>query len=819
MFFFVATPKQINYNYKINSFTRTTMKFKIQFKINVIHFTNADTQFFIAKGKLLPESQDIVARDLKKTETLKKYKLTQFISVKGKHEHISQGLYDHNLVYEATGTFTYDEKYGFNFTADVVNEIIPEDDEKGLIAYLKKNIKRIGETKAKAIVKDYPTGKALIHLFEHEPNKLLNYKIKEAWLNEILTSWKTNRIFFKVRDYLSLINVSRMDEMANKLIRRFKEDEYDQIINTIKTSPYALVVRGFTLAEMDNFYRLSQKNDKTVNTTKEFQSKMMVTRHCAAVFCVLREEMALTGDTIIDKNNLINKVSTKAKVDKQDTENIVNQLVNRGKLLEHDGYITDYRQYNLEDKIANRIFELTETPITNFKFTPEKLELFKTKNEFKLDDSQMEACLSIFNSKISILTGGPGFGKTFTLNAITKTFEKNKLKVLLAAPTGKASQKMSKSIGRESSTLHRALKIGVQDEEMEFLPIFDKHVDFLDADIVIVDESSMIDLYLMSKLLERINPKRTSVLFVGDQEQLPPVNAGDAFKDFNLFPQINRAELKHLHRTAANNRIATGALSIKNNKLPDISEDPHNTLEMLDVANITETQKQKYFNQDVYNGIVEDLSVEFGNEIIDKIKENPTIVGIYGVFKHLVEQEEINPVDIQVITPRNTGELGVDGLNSLLKKLGNPNRVLDNSSTLKIGDKVMQIKNDPELQVFNGDTGIVIDIEQNRVSKDVKYLIAYDDREVEYNKEQIKNVKLAYSFTIHKSQGSDYPYVIMPLVNEHKLQWDKKLLYTGWTRTKSKLFLIGNPDIIEYAVHHVNNKPRKTNLEQIFKAK
>lgn len=768
-------------------------EFVCQFKIKQLRFKKPDDGFFIAQASVLPKDLLTIRNAFPAFEPKK-------FSVKGyNHEIVEAETLDPDMVYEMVGELS-ENQYGITLSGDYVNEVIPEDDVRGLVSFLKKNIDFIGEKRAQAIAKKYSTATAIKDLFENPANKnaLLSLaKVGEAKYEAMMASWHKSQLFFKIQTYLRSIKIAKYNEWANKLMRRFPKHMHSKIIQEIRLRPYALITRGFDLKSMDYLRDHLVKHDEQLTINDRLYAGLEFARKCATVLFAIRNLMKTTGDTLFQEDSIVAIAAKLGQYDAEEMARIVELLIDRGKLVVFDGLITDVLQYGLERRVAERIFALTEQPYIP-PFSRDDYEWFEKHYKDKLDESQFDACMTIFRSRFSTLTGGPGFGKTHTLQAVHAMFKHAKKKLLPVAPTGKASERMSQSMGVEAKTLHRELKIKVLGEDSEFEDYYNEtETADITAAAVAVDESSMVDLNVGSVLFEHLG--NAALIMVGDPDQLPPINAGSLFADIVQYPHVNNAELKKLHRTAQNNRIAVNAFNMKRELPLDLSEDPYDTLEIID----SDAAKERFENIG-YSG-----------------KDGAILSAVYGIYQNLMEQG-VSANDIQVLTPTNKDMLGTHFLNDVLKEIGNPQRASANKRDLGVldfcvGDKVMQIRNDADNQVYNGNTGKIIDVSYDRVYKTRHYTIEFSDTVVRYSEKDMKNIQLAYAFTIHKSQGSDYPYVIIPLTQSHAFQWTKKLLYTGWTRTKKKLFLVGDMGVIDYALNNDKNTERKTVLSYLLK--
>ena len=385
------------------------------------------------------------------------------------------------------------------------------------------------------------------------------------------------------------------------------------------------------------------------------------------------------------------------------------------------------------------------------------------------DPVQLEAIKTAAQSKILVLTGGPGTGKTTTTLGIIKAFQTAGASILLAAPTGRAAKRLSEATGLEAKTIHRLLEVkppeGYQRNEENRL----------EGDVLIVDECSMIDIMLMYALL-RAMPDTMTLILVGDVDQLPSVGAGNVLRDViesECFPVVR---LTKIFRQAASSRIITNAHRINRGLMPDISNGK---------------------NTDFFFIEIEEPELA-AQEIVTLVKDR-----LPRAYKTR---------DIQVLTPMQRGVVGAANLNQVLQEAVNPNShgIRRGGVEYRLHDKVMQIRNNYDKEVFNGDIGTVESVNL----EDRELLIRFDDREVAYDSTELDEVVLAYATTIHKSQGSEYPIVVMPVLMTHYVMLQRNLIYTGVTRAKKILVIVGTKKALSMAVRNVTVDKRDTLLAE-----
>jgi exodeoxyribonuclease V alpha subunit len=397
------------------------------------------------------------------------------------------------------------------------------------------------------------------------------------------------------------------------------------------------------------------------------------------------------------------------------------------------------------------------------------------KSELALAESQKQAVELALSSKVLIITGGPGTGKTTIVNSILRILRAKQVEMLLCAPTGRAAKRMSETTGQEAKTIHRLLEVDPKAGG------FRKDQDNpLDCDLLVVDEASMIDVPLMHALMKAV-PNRTALLIVGDIDQLPSVGPGQVLADLIGSSAVPVVRLTEVFRQAAQSRIVTMAHRINKGELPDFTK--------------PDGDSDYYF-------------IEAGEP------EQATGVILELVRERIPKRFGLDPIrDIQVLCPMNRSGLGARSLNIELQKALNPpgaDKIEKFGSTFAPKDKVMQIENDYDKEVYNGDTGFVtrIDAEEGQV------FVSFDGREIAYDSGELDSLVLAYATTIHKAQGSEYPAVIMPVATQHYAMLQRNLLYTGLTRGKRLVVIVGQKKAVAIAVRNVSGRKRWSKLRE-----
>ena len=510
------------------------------------------------------------------------------------------------------------------------------------------------------------------------------------------------------------------------------------------------------------------------------------------------------------KENLIEHVKQLLGVNEETVEDgLINLKVNDDIVIENregENWVYLKSFYATEEKIAQRIISLAKSKnMKKIHNIDKELNLIEKKSDIFLSEKQKEAIREINENNVTIITGGPGTGKTTIIKSIIEIYKQKKYKIVLCAPTGRAAKRMTETTGEEAYTLHRLLEIGKIDDDS----IYKKNNEYqgtpIDADIIIVDEVSMVDMFIMSYLLDCIY-KGTKLILVGDSDQLPSVGPGSVLQDIIKSEQIKTVHLDKVFRQAARSKIIVNAHRVNNGEEfikkeeTEIEEDEKN-----DFFFIRENNQERILEQvlSLCNGRLK----RFGN---------------YDFFEN-----------IQVLSPTKKGTLGTKELNKALQQELNPHREGENEKSsmgaiFRIGDKVMQIKNNYDIQwerregnslelgngIFNGETGIITEI--NEKEKFIR--VKFDDNKTsiyEYN--ELEQLEHSYCITIHKAQGSEFDVIIMIIPQAAPMLLTRNLLYTGITRAKKLLVVIGNNNIVNYMIKNVDSKKRNTGLQYKIK--
>ena len=566
-------------------------------------------------------------------------------------------------------------------------------------------------------------------------------------------------------------------------------------IEEIEANPYILIdiSRGVDFKQIDDMaikIGIERENSKRVQSGIKYALiKITYNGHCCTLKENLKEyvkQLLGVSDEIIEQEIINLKVNNDIVIENREGEEWV--------------YLFTY--YKTEEKIAERIIKLNNAKnIKKVSNIEKELKQIEEKTDILLSEKQKEAIKAINDNNVVIITGGPGTGKTTIIKSIIEIYKQKKYKIVLCAPTGRAAKRMTETTGEEASTLHRLLEIGKVDEES----LIKKDTEYqgapIDGDIIIVDETSMVDMFVMSYLLDCIY-LGTKLILVGDSDQLPSVGPGSVLKDLINSKKLVTVHLDKVFRQAAKSKIIVNAHRVNNGK---------------NFINKDDEELEKDSKQDFFF-IKENNQEKILEQVLSLCNGRLKKFGDYDFFE-----------SIQVLTPTKKGLLGTKELNKALQNELNPHREgeAEKSSMgaiFRIGDRVMQIKNNYDMYwekrdgdiletgngVFNGETGTITNI--NDKEKNIR--VKFDDEKIcwyEYN--DLEQIEHSYCITIHKAQGSEFDVVIMIIPQAAPMLLTRNLLYTGLTRAKKMLIVIGNEKIVDFMIRNVDSKKRNTGLE------
>ena len=690
------------------------------------------------------------------------------------------------------GKFVEHKEYGEQFKIETFEKLMPQT-LGALENYLANgNVKGIGPATAKKIIQTF--GEETISILKYTPKKLAQIRgITEEKAIAISESFIENWEIWQIVGFLEKFGIGA--ENAQKVYKLLGINAIEEI----EADPYILIdiSRGVDFRQIDEMairLGVEKENRKRIMSGIKYSLiKITYNGHC----CTLKE-------------NLIEHVKQLLGVNEETVEDgLINLKVNDDIVIENregENWVYLKSFYATEEKIAQRIISLAKSKnMKKIHNIDKELNLIEKKSDIFLSEKQKEAIREINENNVTIITVGPGTGKTTIIKSIIEIYKQKKYKIVLCAPTGRAAKRMTETTGEEAYTLHRLLEIGKIDDDS----IYKKNNEYqgtpIDADIIIVDEVSMVDMFIMSYLLDCIY-KGTKLILVGDSDQLPSVGPGSVLQDIIKSEQIKTVHLDKVFRQAARSKIIVNAHRVNNGEEfikkeeTEIEEDEKN-----DFFFIRENNQERILEQvlSLCNGRLK----RFGN---------------YDFFEN-----------IQVLSPTKKGTLGTKELNKALQQELNPHREGENEKSsmgaiFRIGDKVMQIKNNYDIQwerregnslelgngIFNGETGIITEI--NEKEKFIR--VKFDDNKTsiyEYN--ELEQLEHSYCITIHKAQGSEFDVIIMIIPQAAPMLLTRNLLYTGITRAKKLLVVIGNNNIVNYMIKNVDSKKRNTGLQYKIK--
>lgn len=686
------------------------------------------------------------------------------------------------------GKYVEHKDYGEQFKIETFEKIMPQT-LGALESYLSNgNVKGIGPATAKKIIEKF--GDETISVLKFQPEKLAQIKgISQDKALTISESFIENWEIWQIVGFLERFGIGA--ENAQKVYKLLGINAIDEI----ESDPYILIdiSRGVDFKQIDEMaIRLGIEKENKKRVMSGIKYSLIKTTY--------------NGHCCTSKQNLIEYVKQLLGVSEELIEDgIINLKVNEEIVVEDrngEQWLYLYNFYSTEERISQRILSLSRAKnVKKIHNIEKELKLIEEKSDIFLSEKQKEAIRQINENNVTIITGGPGTGKTTIIKSIIEIYKQKKYKIVLCAPTGRAAKRMTETTGEEAYTLHRLLEIGKIDEES----IYKKNDEYqgapIDGDIIIVDEVSMVDMFIMSYLLDCIY-KGTKLILVGDSDQLPSVGPGSVLQDLIKSEQITTVHLDKIFRQAARSKIVVNAHRVNNGE-PFIKKEEKEILE-------DEKDDFFYINESNQERILEQV-LSLCNGRLKKF-------GDYDFFEN-----------IQVLSPTKKGLLGTKELNKALQQELNPHREGEAEknnlgATFRIGDKVMQIKNNYDKQwergtsnsyeigngVFNGEAGRITEINEKE-----KYIrVKFDDNKTciyEYN--ELEQLEHSYCITIHKAQGSEFDVIIMIIPQAAPMLLTRNLLYTGITRAKKMLIVIGNNNIVNYMIKNVDSKKRNTGLQ------
>lgn len=686
---------------------------------------------------------------------------------------------------ELEGNFTQHPVYGKQFQAVRLTEKMPED-ALAMERYLGSGaIKGIGAALAGRIVRHF--GDDTFQIVENEPERLSEVKgISEKKAREIAMQIAEKSDMRKAMMFLQKYGISL--NLGAKIYQKYG----DSVYSVLQENPYRLADDisgvGFKIAD-EIAYRIG------IHTDSDYRIKS------GMVYTLL--QATGEGHVYLPKDELFQRAAELLGVDSSYMEkHLVDLAMDRKIVQKEQGdqiLIYPAQYYYLELNTARMLRELDIFCPEDEKIVERRIVQIEKETGTVLDEMQKKAVQEAAGHGLLILTGGPGTGKTTTINAIIRYFEGEGAEIRLAAPTGRAAKRMTEATGYEAQTIHRLLELsGMPEDDREGQPIhFERNAENpLETDVIIIDEMSMVDIHLIHSLLMAVTAG-TRLILVGDENQLPSVGPGNVLRDIIRSGQFPVVELKKIFRQASESDIVVNAHKINKGEQVEINNKSRDFFFL------------KRYDADIIIRVV-----------------------IALIQEKLPKYVEAKPFEIQVLTPMRKGPLGVERLNQILQRYLNPPDASKKEKEIgqglfREGDKVMQVRNNYQLEweirgrygipiekgvgVFNGDTGIIKTINEFAETAEVEF---EDGRWAEYSFKQLDELELAYAVTIHKSQGSEYPAVIIPLLSGPRMLMNRNLLYTAVTRARKCVTVVGSEETFRDMIRNEKQQRRYSSLDQ-----
>jgi len=688
------------------------------------------------------------------------------------------------------GNFVTHKEYGKQFKVETFEKVMPKTLDS-LEKYLSNGtIKGIGPATAKKIVATF--GEDTINVFKFEPEKLTQIKgITKEKAIEMAQCFVENWELWQIVGFLDNFGISPAN--AKTIYKKLGP----QTIDEIESNPYILIdlVKGVDFAKLDKY---ALENGFEVNNYKRIK--------CGIKYSLVK--ITYNGHCCTLEANLIKYVKELLKVEDDDIEHCLIDLNVKEEIViekrEDENWVYSKEIYDAEANIASKLILLDSAQnIKRIAGFDSELEKIEKAGNINLSAKQKEAIQSINSNNVVIITGGPGTGKTTIIKNVIDIYKSHGKKVVLCAPTGRAAKRMTEMTGEEAKTLHRLLEIGKIEKDNEFT-IMNYEVAPIDADVIIVDEASMVDIYLMNYLLNGIY-QGTKLILVGDTDQLPSVGPGSVLKDIISSEKISTVHLDKIFRQAARSKIIVNSHRVNDGEY------------------FLDKEEQEGLKDDFFY-IKEKSQDIMLDQIISLCKGRLKNFGDYDFFEN-----------IQILSPTKKGLLGTKELNKKLQEELNPSSDEKNEKKVgevifREGDRVMQVKNNYDIYwekgntlsltyesgtgIFNGELGKIVKIDF--LNKQIKILFD-DEKEAWYAFSDMDQIEHAYAITVHKAQGSEFDVVIMVVTQSSAMLLTRNLLYTGLTRAKKLLILIGNDNVVKFMIQNADTKIRNTGLEYKLK--
>lgn len=651
------------------------------------------------------------------------------------------------------GDWKIDRKYGKQFIVQSFEEVMPAT-VYGIEKYLGSGlVKGIGPKFAQLIVRQFGTD--TIEVIETDIERLYEVPgIGKKRVEKIRESWEKQKDIKNVMLFLQGYGVSTA--YAAKIYRCYGKESIDKV----NENPYRLA---------DDIWGIGFKTADGIANKMGYEKNDL--RRCKSGLTYTLSQLSDEGHVYAEQEQLLKSAMELLEADQDPIVQAMKEMVETEQLIMDGDVIYLPPFYYAEICTANNLKGLMNCMGKKAAPIQPNMEAITLQTGIEYDEVQVAAIRQAVNSKVMVLTGGPGTGKTTTTQGIIAALKTMGYSILLAAPTGRAAKRMSEATGMEAKTIHRLLEYNPADGYKR------NDENPLEGDVLIVDECSMIDILLMNNLVKAL-PETMHLILVGDIDQLPSVGAGNVLRDIIDSERVPVVRLTRIFRQAQTSRIVMSAHAINEGKFPDISNGKDTDF---------------FF-------IKNDDADAVATAIVDLVKNR------------LPKGYHMPLSKIQVLTPMQRGVVGSANLNLILQEALNPTKegLSRGGYNFRKGDRVMQIRNNYDKEVFNGDLGYIESVNQ----EDRTLMVNFEERLVEYEVSELDELSLAYATTIHKAQGSEYPIVVMPVLMKHYVMLQRNLIYTGITRAKKVCVLIGSTKALAYAIHNLTVSNRNTKLKE-----
>lgn len=644
------------------------------------------------------------------------------------------------MSFSATGEWRNNRKYGKEFKSSMIEKKMPTDVD-GIVEYLSSGyIKGIGLATARAIVAAF--GKDTFDIIDNTPEKLLDVKgVGKKTLERILPQIKEQNNMRAALLFLKKYDIT--DGLAAKIFQAYG----DKTIEMITDNPYCLAddIDGIGFRRADEI---------AIKMGTDYYGKKRIQTGLRYVL----NQGIMDKDTYLPENDLLKLCSGPdiLNIQKDCVKEVLDGMDEGDGIVNEDGRVYLKWIWEIENNVASSIVSLV---CRKRAINPPKIDSVGAGDK-EYSEEQMEAIRTAFCSNVTIITGGPGTGKTTILNGLLSLLQEDKKSVLLAAPTGRAAKRMSETTGKMAKTIHRLL-------EWKDGRFNRNAANKLHGDVIIIDECSMINIQLMESLLDAI-PEKMQIVMVGDVDQLPSIGCGNVLKDMIDSEVVPTVRLTKIYRQDAASRIVTNAHAINDGRMPNLRNEPGTDFYFFKVSDIDRIRTQ------IVRLVTDAIPAKFG----------------------------VSKDDIQVLTPmrKSSDPIGVIQLNLALQEVLNPtgDSIYNGTYSLRVNDRVMQNKNNYDLGIYNGDIGTVVSIDKEEKTATLKFF--GNDELVEYDSTNINQLELAYATTVHKSQGSEYPVTVIIADVSQYIMLQKQLFYTAVTRSKKACIVVGTEEAIRIMV-------------------